>query len=203
MNFFTYRLFIFFFFIVIYVYCLNFECLNIFNMVKIIGYCLKHRGKIEIKDPKFELNKIGRAIARGTCPQDGTKMYKLLTTIETPDDLKAKMVGLKARKPKAPVSRKSRVGAADDDGMVDDGMVDGGMVDGGMVDGGMVDGGARKRSRKPKKSPKSSKSRKSKKSPKSRKSKSRKSKSRKSGSKKTPKSHKSKSRKSKKSRSRK
>ena len=188
MNFFTYRLFIFFFFIVIYVYCLNFECLNIFNMVKIIGYCLKHRGKIEIKDPKFELNKIGRAIARGTCPQDGTKMYKLLTTIETPDDLKAKMVGLKARKPKAPVSRKSRVGAADDDGMVDDG----------MVDGGMVDGGARKRSRKPKKSPKSSKSRKSKKSPKSRKSKSRKS-----GSKKTPKSHKSKSRKSKKSRSRK
>lgn len=121
--------------------------------MKIIGYCLKHKGKIEMKDVKFELNKKGRAVARGVCPQDGTKMFKILSAAEVPEELKKKMGKGEAE-------------------------VVAGELD--FVDGA-YDGGKKRRSRKSKGSKKSrrshsKKSKGSKKSRKSRKSKSRKSK---------------------------
>ena len=55
------------------------------------GYCLKEKKKVEITDPKFALNKLGRAVASGTCTSCGGKVFKLLKSNEIPADLKAKM----------------------------------------------------------------------------------------------------------------
>ncbi len=58
-------------------------------MVK--GYCLKEKKIVEIKNPKYELNKLGRAIVRGECSSCAGKVYKILAQDEIPPELKAKM----------------------------------------------------------------------------------------------------------------
>lgn len=70
------------------------------------GYCMKEKAKREMKNPKFELNKLCRPIARGECAKCGTKMYKILPGNEVPADLKAKMAACKSNMPAT--SRKSK-----------------------------------------------------------------------------------------------
>jgi hypothetical protein len=66
----------------------------------VTGYCMKCKAKREVKDAKFELNKLGRPIARGKCATCGTSMYKILSAEE------GAKAGLKATPGKG--SRKSR-----------------------------------------------------------------------------------------------
>lgn len=56
------------------------------------GYCLKERKHVDIVNPTYELNKIGRPVARGTCSSCGGKVQKLLNAVE------AAAQGLKAQK---------------------------------------------------------------------------------------------------------
>jgi hypothetical protein len=41
------------------------------------GYCVKEKKKVEIKDPKQVTMKNGRAAIQGTCPDCGTKIFKI------------------------------------------------------------------------------------------------------------------------------
>ena len=41
------------------------------------GYCLKCRGKKEIKDPKSVTMKNGRPAVQGVCPDCGTRIYRI------------------------------------------------------------------------------------------------------------------------------
>jgi len=41
------------------------------------GYCVKERKKVEIKDPKQVTMKNGRPAIEGTCPDCGTKIFKI------------------------------------------------------------------------------------------------------------------------------
>jgi hypothetical protein len=41
------------------------------------GYCVKERKKVEIKDPKQVTMKNGRPAIQGTCPDCGTKIFKI------------------------------------------------------------------------------------------------------------------------------
>ena len=61
------------------------------------GYCLKEKKKVEIKDPSFERNKLGRAVAIGKCPSCGGKIYKILKATETPANLKSPKKGGRSR----------------------------------------------------------------------------------------------------------
>ncbi len=74
----------------------------------VIAYCLKEKKKVEVKNPKFELNALGRPIARGECSSCGGKVYKILASTEVPADLKAKM----PKKGGARRSRKSKASKA-------------------------------------------------------------------------------------------
>ena len=67
------------------------------------GYCLKEKKKVDIKEPKYELNKKGRPIVRGKCASCGGVVYKILAKVEVPAELKAKIPAKKGG-----ASRKSR-----------------------------------------------------------------------------------------------
>ena len=41
------------------------------------GYCVKERKKVEIKDPQQVTMKNGRPAIQGTCPDGGTKIFKI------------------------------------------------------------------------------------------------------------------------------
>jgi hypothetical protein len=41
------------------------------------GYCVKERKKVEIKDPEQITMKNGRPAIQGTCPDCGTKIFKI------------------------------------------------------------------------------------------------------------------------------
>jgi Domain of unknown function (DUF5679) len=41
------------------------------------GYCVKEKKKVEIKDPKQVTMKNGRPAIQGTCPDCGTKIFKI------------------------------------------------------------------------------------------------------------------------------
>jgi len=41
------------------------------------GYCVKCKGKKEMKDTEEITMKNGRPATKGTCPDCGTKMYKI------------------------------------------------------------------------------------------------------------------------------
>ena len=41
------------------------------------GYCVKERKKVEIKDPEQITMKNGRPAVTGTCPDCGTKIFKI------------------------------------------------------------------------------------------------------------------------------
>jgi len=41
------------------------------------GYCVKEKKKIEIKDPEQVTMKNGRPAVKGTCPDCGTKVFKI------------------------------------------------------------------------------------------------------------------------------
>jgi hypothetical protein len=53
------------------------------------AYCLKEKKKMKMNNPVYSLNKIGRAVAKGTC-QNGHVMFKILGKDEIPADLAAK-----------------------------------------------------------------------------------------------------------------
>ena len=41
------------------------------------GYCVKERKKVEIKDPEQITMQNGRPAIKGTCPDCGTKIFKI------------------------------------------------------------------------------------------------------------------------------
>jgi hypothetical protein len=41
------------------------------------GYCVKCKGKREMQDPEAITMKNGRPATKGTCPECGTKMFKI------------------------------------------------------------------------------------------------------------------------------
>ncbi len=41
------------------------------------GYCVKERKKVEMKDPEQVTMKNGRPAIKGTCPDCGTKIFKI------------------------------------------------------------------------------------------------------------------------------
>jgi len=41
------------------------------------GYCVKERKKVEIKDPEQITMKNGKPAIRGTCPDCGTKIFRI------------------------------------------------------------------------------------------------------------------------------
>jgi hypothetical protein len=41
------------------------------------GYCVKEKKKVEIKDPKQVTMKNGRPAIQGTCPDCGTKIFRI------------------------------------------------------------------------------------------------------------------------------
>ncbi len=41
------------------------------------GYCVKEKKKVEIKDPEQVKLKNGRDAVQGTCPDCGTKIFKM------------------------------------------------------------------------------------------------------------------------------
>ena len=48
------------------------------RMVKFVeGYCLKDKKKVEMKDPQPITMKNGKPATVGTCPNCGTKIYKI------------------------------------------------------------------------------------------------------------------------------
>lgn len=62
---------------------------------KVVGYCVKHKGKVAMKDVTLHRmegrGRLGYA-AKGTCPQDGTGMFKIMSE---GDYAKLKASGLK------------------------------------------------------------------------------------------------------------
>lgn len=46
-------------------------------MGPVTGYCLKDKKKVEIKDPVQITMKNGKPAVTGTCPECGTKIYKI------------------------------------------------------------------------------------------------------------------------------
>lgn len=74
----------------------------------VLGYCLKEKKKVEMKNPKFELNKIGARVAIGVCPSCNTKMYKLLGKDEGPASLVSKRKPSSKKSKKGGASKKSR-----------------------------------------------------------------------------------------------
>ncbi|GBF24206.1 hypothetical protein MnTg01_00544 [archaeon MnTg01] len=43
----------------------------------VTGYCVKCRKKVEMKDPEEVTLKNGRPAAKGTCPNCGTKVFRI------------------------------------------------------------------------------------------------------------------------------
>ena len=41
------------------------------------GYCVKCKAKREIQNPVADFNKRGNAVVYGTCPECGTKIYRI------------------------------------------------------------------------------------------------------------------------------
>ncbi len=74
-------------------------------MVK--GLCMKEREQREIKNPKYEMNDIGRAVVRGECAQCGTKMYKIMKVDDAPPEIRAKGGKSGGKSKKSPKSHKS------------------------------------------------------------------------------------------------
>jgi hypothetical protein len=58
-------------------------------MVK--AQCFKEKKQVEVKNPEYVINKIGRAMVKGVCPHCGTKVNKFLSDSEIPDDLRSKL----------------------------------------------------------------------------------------------------------------
>jgi hypothetical protein len=44
----------------------------------IVGYCVKERKKVAIKDPERTVSKDGRQAVRGTCPDCGAKIFRFV-----------------------------------------------------------------------------------------------------------------------------
>lgn len=74
----------------------------------VAGYCLKEKKSVEIKEPKYELNKKGRPVVHGKCASCGGKVYKILKSTEVPAELAAKVKKVGAGSRKSSGSRKSR-----------------------------------------------------------------------------------------------
>jgi len=65
-------------------------------MVK--AYCLKERKHVDVLDPKYGLNKVGRPALSGKCASCGGKVSKLLKESEVPESLKNKKGKGRSRK---------------------------------------------------------------------------------------------------------
>ena len=44
----------------------------------VVGYCVKHKGKIEMSNAVKVKMKNGMFAMKGVCPKDGTGMYRIL-----------------------------------------------------------------------------------------------------------------------------
>lgn len=62
---------------------------------------------VEIIDPEYSLNKIGRAVAKGKCGSCGGVVFRLLKAEEIPASLAAKMKSKKGGARKSKASRPS------------------------------------------------------------------------------------------------
>jgi hypothetical protein len=47
------------------------------HMGPVTGYCLKDKKKVQIQDPHQITMKNGKPAVTGTCPECGTKIYKI------------------------------------------------------------------------------------------------------------------------------
>ena len=71
------------------------------------GYCMRDRVMVENVNPTYDLNKIGRPVARGTCPQCKGTVIGTLGAADVPPALKAKKAAFDAAKKKGGADRKS------------------------------------------------------------------------------------------------
>lgn len=56
-----------------------------------MAQCFRDHKKVEVKNPKYELNKRGRPMIKGTCPICGGKVSGLIAAKDAPAELRAKM----------------------------------------------------------------------------------------------------------------
>ena len=54
------------------------------------GYCLKEKKKVQVNDPKYEVNARGQPVLKGTCSSCGGKIYKIIKWDEAPAELRSK-----------------------------------------------------------------------------------------------------------------
>lgn len=54
------------------------------------GYCLKEKKKVQVNDPKYEVNARGQPVIKGTCSSCGGKIYKIIKWDEAPAELRSK-----------------------------------------------------------------------------------------------------------------
>jgi hypothetical protein len=54
------------------------------------GYCLKEKKKVQVNDPKYEVNARGQPVIKGTCSSCGGKIYKIIKWDEAPAELQSK-----------------------------------------------------------------------------------------------------------------
>ncbi len=69
--------------------------------------CLSEKKNVEVKNPVYSINKIGRVRVMGTCPSCGKKVQQLVKAADAPPEIKAKLAAKKGGA-KSRQSRKSR-----------------------------------------------------------------------------------------------
>ncbi len=63
--------------------------MNIKHMVQ--GYCFKEKKRVNISNPKYQLNARGSPVVSGTCPSCNGKVFTLVKMSAVPDDIKNKL----------------------------------------------------------------------------------------------------------------
>lgn len=60
--------------------------------------CFKEKKQVTIKDPQFDINKVGRPVARGVCGSCGSTVFTIIKYEDAPDNIKAKVDAFKKKK---------------------------------------------------------------------------------------------------------
>lgn len=59
--------------------------------------CFKENNKkVEVKNPEYGVNGIGRATVKGICPSCGNSVSTIIKDVDAPDNLRAKMAQIRA-----------------------------------------------------------------------------------------------------------
>ncbi len=71
-----------------------------------VGYCFKEHKKVTIKNPTYQITQNNRPAVSGTCPNDGGKIFRLISPDDPniPAEIKKKLLAAKeasARKKEA------------------------------------------------------------------------------------------------------